>query len=220
MTYIELKELFEQNRDEEQAVSMKKYMRDQFEFYGIPTPKRKSIYKEFLKGEQRNKKIDWNLLDLCFQDEYREFQYFVIDYLKTMRKYLKYEDIEKLKKYIQMKSWWDTVDGFDAIIGAIGLNDNRVNDLMLEYSKDEDFWIRRLSIDHQLGRKEKTNVDLLEQIIMNNLGTDEFFINKAIGWSLRDYSKTNPKWVKSFVEKHQDKMHTLSVKEAKKYIGE
>ena len=89
---------------------------------------------------------------------------------------------------------------------------------MLKWSKDEDFWIRRLAIDHQLCRKEKTNIELLEQIIVNNFGSDEFFINKAIGWSLRDYSKTNPDWVRNFISKYKDKMDKLSIKEASKYI--
>ena len=60
--------------------------------------------------------------------------------------------------------------------------------------------------------------ELLEKIIVNNFGSNEFFINKAIGWSLRDYSKTNPKWVKEFVGKYKDKMDKLSIKEASKYI--
>lgn len=72
--------------------------------------------------------------------------------------------------------------------------------------------------NHQLCRKEKTNTELLEKIIVNNFGSNEFFINKAIGWSLRDYSKTNPKWVKEFVGKYKDKMDKLSIKEASKYI--
>lgn len=89
---------------------------------------------------------------------------------------------------------------------------------MLEWSLDDDFWVRRVAIDHQLCRKEKTNTELLEKILVNNFGSDEFFINKAIGWSLRDYSKTNPEWVRAFVEKHADRMSKLSVKEAGKYI--
>ena len=89
---------------------------------------------------------------------------------------------------------------------------------MLEWSLDDDFWVRRVAIDHQLCRKEKTNTELLEKILVNNFGSDEFFINKAIGWSLRDYSKTNPEWVRAFVEKHAVRMAKLSVKEAGKYI--
>ena len=135
-----------------------------------------------------------------------------------MKQYLVYEDIEHIQKYIQIKQWWDTIDLFDRIIGEIGLKDCRVNDLMLQWSQDKDFWVRRIAIDHQLCRKEKTNTELLEKIIVNNLGSHEFFINKAIGWALRDYSKTNPQWVKHFIEKYHDQMHCLSIKEGSKYI--
>ena len=89
---------------------------------------------------------------------------------------------------------------------------------MLEWSKDEDFWVRRIAIDHQLCRKEKPNTKLLEAILVNNFGSNKFFIDKAIGWSLRDYSKTNPELVIEFVEKCKDKMDKLSIKEASKYI--
>lgn len=216
--YLEIKKLFEEQSDEENAIAMSKYMRNLFRFYGIPTPKRKAIYKVFLKEEKKSKKIDWDFLSKCYEDEHREFQYLVSDYLIAMNAFLTYDDIPKIKKYIKSKQWWDTIDFLDRVIGEIGLRDNRVDDLMFDWSKDDDFWIRRIAIDHQLCRKEKTNTELLEKIIVNNFGSNEFFINKAIGWALRDYSKTNPLWVKEFLNKYQDKMDNLSIKEASKYI--
>lgn len=216
--YDEIKHLFEQNRDEDNAIKMSKYMRDQFKFYGIPTPTRKSLYKDLLKEEKGKKIIDWNFLDKCYEDDYREFQYLALDYIENMQKFLNYDDVPKLYKYIKSKQWWDTIDGFDRIVGNIAFKDDRINDLMLKWSKDEDFWLRRIAIDHQLGRKEKTNTKLLEQILLNNFESDEFFINKAIGWSLRDYSKTNPDWVKDFLSKYENKMDKVSLKEAYKYI--
>lgn len=216
--YLEIKKLFEQNEDKENAIAMAKYMRNLFEFYGLATPKRKKLYKDFLKEEKKNKKVDWDFLDKCYLDSHREFQYLVSDYLITMNDYLTYDDIPKIKKYIKTKQWWDTIDFLDSVIGEIGLKDNRVDDLMLEWSCDNDFWVRRIAIDHQLCRKEKTNTELLEKILVNNFGSDEFFINKAIGWALRDYSKTNPLWVREFINKYKDKMSNLSIKEASKYI--
>ena len=216
--YLEIKKLFEQNEDKENAIAMAKYMRNLFEFYGLATPKRKKLYKDFLKAEKKNKKVDWEFLDKCYLDSHREFQYLVSDYLITMNDYLTYDDIPKIKKYIKTKQWWDTIDFLDRVIGEIGLKDNRVDDLMLEWSCDNDFWVRRIAIDHQLCRKEKTNTELLEKILVNNFGSDEFFINKAIGWALRDYSKTNPEWVREFINKYKDKMSSLSVREASKYI--
>ena len=216
--YSKIKQLFEQNRDEENAIKMSKYMRDLFKFYGIPTPIRKSLYKDLLKEEKAKKTIDWNFLDKCYEDDYREFQYLALDYIENMQKFLNYDDVPKLYKYIKAKQWWDTIDRFDRIVGNIAFKDDRINDLMLKWSKDEDFWLRRIAIDHQLGRKDKTNTKLLEQILINNFGSDEFFINKAIGWSLRDYSKTNPNWVKDFLSKYENKMDKVSLKEAYKYI--
>lgn len=215
-----IKQLFDANKDSENALKMAKYMQNKFSFYGIPTPKRKKLYRDFLKAEKKNKRIDFALLDLCFQDEYREFQYFGCDYLKALQVFLVYEDIDKLKQYLLTKQWWDVTDSLDIIIGTIGLKDKRVDDLMLEWSLNEDIWLKRVAIDHQLLRKEKTNQQLLEKIIVNNLNSDEFFINKAIGWSLRDYSKTNPIWVKAFIEKYHDQMAKLSIKEASKYLGD
>lgn len=217
--YLEMKKSFETIEDKVNAINMSKYMKNKFDFYGLLTPKRKAVYKDFLKLEKKNKKIDWEFLDKCYEDNHREFQYLVYDYLLAMNSILTYDDIPKIKKYIKTKQWWDTIDFLDKVIGEIGLKDKRVDDLMLNWSQDEDFWIRRVAIDHQLCRKEKTNTELLEKIIINNFGSKEFFINKAIGWALRDYSKTNPIWVKEFINKYKNKMDMLSIKEASKYLG-
>jgi len=216
--YFEIRKAFEENRNDKKAAAMSKYMKDKFKYYGIPTPLRKSIYRELLKREKASGKIDWELLDKCYEDEHREFQYFVIDYLSLMQKSLTYDDVPKIRKYIKEKQWWDTIDGFDRIIGDIAFADDRINALMSEWSKDDDFWIRRIAIDHQLLRREKTDTELLEKIVVNNFGSNEFFINKAIGWSLREYSKTNPNWVRDFINKHRDEMDKLSIREASKYI--
>ncbi len=216
--YIEIKERFEAHQDPENAVKMAKYMKNLFLFYGIAAPERKKLYKDILKEEKKNKTVDWKFLDQCYEDDHREFQYVTLDYLTAMQKFLTYDDIPKIWKYIKEKQWWDTIDFFDRIIGEIGLGDSRVDALMLAWSVDEDFWVRRIAIDHQLLRKERTNTELLEQILVNNLGSDEFFINKAIGWSLRDYSKTDPEWVRTFISKYRDRMDKLSIREGSKYI--
>ncbi len=216
--YLEIKKIFESMEDKENAIAMSKYMRNLFDFYGLPTPKRKEVYHDFIKSERKSKKIDWEFLDKCYDDNHREFQYLVYDYLLAMKQYVSFEDISKIQNYIIKKSWWDTIDFLCKVVGDVGLRDSRVKDLMKEWSKNENIWIKRSAIEHQLCLKEKTDTKLLEQIIVNCFGSDEFFINKAIGWALRDYSKTNPKWVKDFINKYNDKMDSLSIKEASKYL--
>ena len=99
-------------------------------------------------------------------------------------------------RLITTKSWWDSIDCLDRIVGGIALRYPEINAVILDWSRDDNIWLRRSAIDHQLLRKEKTDTELLAQILDNNLGQSEFFINKAIGWVLRDYRKTNPEWVR------------------------
>ena len=217
--YQRLRKKLIENSDPELARQMETYMRNKFKFYGLKTPERRKSYHDLIKLEKANKKIDWKFLDQAWVDEHREAQYFVCDYLIALEKYLKFEDIDHIFNYVKSKQWWDTIDSLIKPIGNIGLRDDRVSDLMLVWSKDDDFWVRRVAIEHQLLRKDKMNVELLNAILENNLGNSEFFINKAIGWALRDYSKTNPDWVKNFISKHHTEMATLSIKEGSKYLS-
>lgn len=216
--YQKVKEAFEFLRDEKNARHMEAYMRDRFKFYGLQTPERRAVYKDVIARDKKGGVIDREFLEQCWADEHREFQYLVTDYLRAMQKFLTYEDVPFVEKFIRSKQWWDTIDGLDRTVGGIAFRDTRINELMLKWSTDEDFWVRRLAIDHQLLRKHATDTELLEKIIVNNFGSDEFFINKAIGWSLRDYSKTNPAWVRDFIDKYRDHMAPLSLREASKYL--
>lgn len=216
--YEAIKGKFEAEGDEKNAIAMSKYMRKLFKFYGLATPKRKAVYKSYIKEEKELKRIDWDFLDKCYRDEHREFQYLVCDYLIALKQYVSFDDIPKIEIYVTTKPWWDTVDFLCKVIGDVGSRDARVKDLMLDWSERENIWIKRTAIEHQLSAKEKTDVDLLEQIIVNCLGSNEFFINKAIGWALREYSKTNPQWVRELLSRYKKQMCGLTIKEASKYI--
>lgn len=174
--------------------------------------------KPYFKEAKREKKIDWDFVEYYWQHEKRECQYVAAHYLKSMQKFLEIPDFEKLKKLVIKKSWWDTVDTLDRVIGSLIYRDETLKKEILKWSVDDNIWLRRVAIDHQLLRKEKTDIDLLEKILVNNLNHTEFFINKAIGWTLRDYSKTNPQWVKDFIEKYKNNMAPLSIREVSKYI--
>lgn len=211
---------FEKHANGDRAEQMSAYMRHQFSFFGIQTKLRRELYNEIIKEAKLDEEIDWPLLNQCYEYNHREFQYFAVDYLESMQKYLTFEDMPRLGYFVKRKQWWDTIDGLDKIIGNIGLRDKRINDLMIHWSKDEDIWVRRIAINHQRGRKDRMNTKLLETILVNNFGSSEFFINKAIGWILRDYSKTNPEWVKKFINNHQADLSQLSIREGSKYLSQ
>jgi len=199
------------------ATEMRAYMRDQFDFLGVPTPVRRAVSREFLRNTDKGH-VDWGFIDACWAQPEREFQYLAVDYLSACRRALTSADIPALRRLITTKSWWDTVDGLDAVVGDVVARDPGVQATMLAWSKDDNFWLRRAAIDHQLQRKTQTDVALLRQIIENNLGQTEFFVTKAIGWALRDYAKTDPDWVRAFVDANRDRLAPLSIREATKHL--
>lgn len=199
------------------ARAMKAYMRSRFEFLGVKTPARRKAAKAFFK-KHGGADIDWRFVRQAWEHPFREMQYAALDYLETRKNLLRPGDLPQLKKLAQSKSWWDTIDFLDRLAGGIIAGFPETRPVILQWSRDEDIWLRRLAIDHQLLRKDQTDQHLLEQILVNNLNQTEFFINKAIGWALRDYSKTNPEWVKNFIRQHHGKMAPLSIREASKYL--
>ncbi|PJK14934.1 DNA alkylation repair protein [Lysobacteraceae bacterium NML07-0707] len=201
----------------EEAQHMAAYMKNRFSFFGIRKPELNRLLKPFLKAT-RCRPVDWGFVEACWQAEEREMQYAALLYLQARKSALHAKDLPALHRLITHKSWWDSIDVLDRIVGDIALRHPHLNATLLDWSTDDNFWLRRIAIDHQLLRKERTDTALLAQILINNLGQKEFFINKAIGWALRDYSKTNPEWVRQFIATHRDRMAQLSLREAQKYL--
>ena len=218
MKLLDLITDFEENRNELLAESMSKYMQDKFRFLGVRGATRTEIYKKYFPDVRKTKTIDWDFVENCWNKEEREFQYVVVYYLKAMQKFLKREDISRLKYLIVTKSWWDTVDLLAKVVGSLVIRIEGYDQIMLEWSKHSNIWLKRVAILYQLSLKDKVDEIILDNILVNNLGDNEFFINKAVGWALRDYSKFNPEWVREFIKKNKDNMANLSIREASKYI--
>ncbi len=217
---IPLKKLFEQNANPSQAVPMKKYMRDQFEYLGIQTPKNVALQKEFYAehGLPEIADLDPILRDLWALPQ-REFQYIAVGLLGKLNQQIPAKFIKTIEYLIVTKSWWDTVDSITG--GTLGIHFKRFPDVREKYLtkwRDSDnFWLRRTTILFQLGYKQETDFELLCKIIRENLGSREFFINKAIGWSLRQYARIDPKAVKKFVSATKE-LNPLSRREAMKHL--
>jgi len=218
MSLTDLLVELEAAKDSKNAGPMEAYMRHQFFFLGIAAPERNALYKKYFPKAKKTKIIDWNFVDTCWRKEPREYQYVAANYLKAMQSYLTKDDLPELERLVVTKSWWDTVDILDRVVGSLVYDKPELGEIILKWSLSDNIWLRRVAIDHQLLRKEKTDVQLMEKVLLNNLDQTEFFINKAIGWALRDYSKTNPEWVASFIEKNRERMAELSIREASKYL--
>ena len=214
-----LTKLFEENRNAANAGPMQNYMKGHFSFLGIKSPLRKELEKDFFKEtgllhEPFNK--EW--VEELWNKEEREYQYTALTYMEKSLKKLQKSDLPFMEWLITTKSWWDTVDAIaPKPVGKIAENFPDVIEATIDgWAIHENIWLRRAAILFQLKYKEKTNEDLLYRYIMKNAESKEFFIQKAIGWALREYSKTNPASVKEFIEGH--KLAPLSVREGSKYL--
>lgn len=218
MSLADLLEEIEAIKAPEKAGLMEAYMRHQFLFLGIAGSERNALYGKYFPSAKKTRVIDWDFVDICWEKEPREYQYVDANYLKAMQSYLAKDDLLKLERLVVIKSWWDTVDILDRVVGSLVANHPELEEVLLKWSLSDNIWLRQVAIDHQLLRKEKTNVQLMEKILLNNLDQTEFFINKVTGWALRDYSKTNPEWVARFIDKNKKRMAELSVREASMYL--
>jgi 3-methyladenine DNA glycosylase AlkD len=213
--------LFERNANPTLAAPMKKYMRDQFEYLGIKGPQFKELMKQHIAehGLPPEDELDAIVRNLWALPQ-REFQYAATSLIGRMEKQLSKQFTKTFEHLITHKSWWDTVDTLAG--GAVGVHFQRFPDVrektLAKWRKSDSFWLRRACILFQLGYKNETDFDLLCDIIRENLGSKEFFINKAIGWALRQYARTDPKAVKKFVKATD--LHPLSRREAMKHLEE
>lgn len=195
-------------------------MKGQFEYYGMESQLRKELVKEVLKQHGKPElPVLMGLTGLMWSDPHREMQYAVMDistpYLKKMDESFAYF----YDRLIGQKSWWDTVDWLaPRAMGTLMHRFPGLQDVFIEkWMQSGNKWYIRSALLFQMFYRKDTNLDLLFSLILRTVGTKEFFINKASGWALRQYSKTEADPVKRFVEAHPE-LHNLTKKEALKWL--
>jgi 3-methyladenine DNA glycosylase AlkD len=217
----ELEKAYNENSNTENAVAMSKYMRTIFPFFGIKTKDRRLILKKIWKANQQEVSQNSRQVALeLFQKKQREFHYCAVEILiqELNKKYIK-EDIQLIEELITTNSWWDSVDFLAKyLLGNYLLQfPEETDSLILKFSNSDNMWLNRSAILFQLGYKEKTNFEVLKSVCEKHKTSTEFFIQKSIGWALREYAKTNPEAVKDFV--FNSNLKKLSEKEALKNLG-
>ncbi len=215
-----INQILEDNQIVENQAPMAAYQKNQFKFWGIKSVRRRELTKDILKEAKLKTKesgeIDWQMVNSLWQMDARENQYVAADYLNAVDNYLTVKDLEKLEILITTKSWWDSVDVLVKRVGNIMHHDPKAKELIYCWGQSENIWLKRTAIICQLGLKKVTDLEVLSEMIEMNLASQEFFVNKAIGWALREYAKTDPDWVQQFVVEHQKVLHPLSIREALK----
>jgi 3-methyladenine DNA glycosylase AlkD len=217
MNFItQLEHEFEQHRNREIALPMENYMKNNFSFLGIKAEMRRSImkhcYQEHTPEIKENfRKICWEL----FNKNEREYHIVALDlFIKEVKKNYLNEDIYLFEKMIVTHSWWDSVDVIAKYLvgGYLSQFSDQKSHTIERFSNSDNFWLNRTAILFQLSYKSTTDFELLKVVCVKFSNSTEFFIQKAIGWALRDYSRFNPKGVLEFVA--EVKLKPLSKREA------
>ncbi|BCW45892.1 DNA alkylation repair protein [Arthrobacter sp. StoSoilB5] len=208
--------------DAERARGAQAYMKSDMPSWGIRVPEVRRIVKVAAKQFPVSSPVSLRdaVLDMWRNAEAREERYAAIEL--TGLPMVK-EDLDMLPVYeeiIRTGAWWDLVDGVSHRLCALLLaHRSTMTPLLLQWSTDQDMWIRRASITAQLAAKSLTDPGLLAAVIKPNLADKEFFIRKAIGWALREYSKTNPEWVRAFAAENGPALSPLSTREAVRLLS-
>ncbi|MEE9313951.1 MAG: DNA alkylation repair protein [Rhizobiaceae bacterium] len=202
------------------APSQQAYMKNHFEFFGIKSPERKLLQQAIRIDFQLPSKADAEIIARHFWEQpQRECQYLAQELLFKYKRQFEKSDVELFQFMICTKSWWDTIDFIAPnLIGAYFKAFPEQRDpCLLQWLDSGNIWLQRSAVLFQLKYKSDLDTKCLAHVIGSLLGSKEFFINKSIGWVLREYGKTNPKWVINFVEKTP--LEKLSQKEAMKILS-
>lgn len=205
--------------DPERAVGMAAYLRDQFPFLGIPSPARRALQREAFGRARPAPEVALGVARWCWARPEREYQYAGADLLRRCAATLPASALADVRGLITAKSWWDTVDALAS--GVVGPMVRAHPELVADMDRwivDDDLWVARTAILHQLGYGSGTDADRLFRYCLTQAGHPDFFIRKAIGWALRQYARTDPEAVRRFLDEEGGVLSTLSVREASKHL--
>ena len=214
----EVQKVFKNASKPADAAAMSAYMRNLFIFYGIKTPERKQLTKQLLAASPPELTEIINIAKSAWNQPEREMQYFAIELLATYHKSWTPEIIELFEMMIVEKSWWDSVDSIASNLTSLYFKKfpHQVAVITGRWNNSSNIWLQRSSLLFQLLYKKQMDTALLKKYILHLRDSKEFFIQKAIGWTLRQYGKTDPQWVKKFVLENE--LPPLSRKEALKNL--
>ncbi|MET1072825.1 MAG: DNA alkylation repair protein [Umezawaea sp.] len=208
--------------DPAKAEGMRAYMKSAMPFRGVAKPERAKLARALFAAHPMPSRDEWRatVLRLWREATHREERYLALDLTGA---YPRWQDVDLLPLYDELVvtgAWWDFVDEIAArrVGPLLRAHPAVVAPVMRTWSRDADRWRRRTSVICQLGAKHSTDTGLLTECVEATTADPDFFLRKAIGWALRDYARTDPDWVRAFVDDHPD-LSPLSHREALKHLG-
>ena len=207
--------------DARKAKEMAAYMKTTMPFYGVQKPDRVPILREIKKTFKPTDLDTYteSVLALWNQPQ-REEKYFAINYAGFFKDFINIDSLPLYEQLIREGAWWDFVDAVSSdLVGAAYLKQRKqIKPIMNKWSGDKDLWIRRSALLCQLKHKSETDSEQLFKFCLQMGHEKEFFIQKGMGWALREYAKTDPRAVKRFLKDNRDGLSALTYREGSKHI--
>lgn len=207
--------------DPARAVEMAAYLKDQFPMLGVAAPIRRHIVKDTLDTRSAPAHEDLvAAVDHLFELPEREFHYCGMDLARRWQRVLSVDDLPWLASLVSTHSWWDTVDALAVhpVGHVVRKNRDGSRPTIDQWAASDDLWLNRTAIIHQLMFKDDTDAEQLFKYCDLHAASTEFFHRKAIGWALRQYSRTDPDAVIDYVGERSDVLSGLSIREALKHL--
>jgi 3-methyladenine DNA glycosylase AlkD len=215
-----LARVFGEARDPERAGPAAAYMRDRFPFLGLAAPVQRSLARTVVAGLAPPTEEQLHEIVLgCWALPEREYQYFACDYLRAHAGIPGPGFLATARALITTKSWWDTIDPLATrCVGTLVTRHPELRTDMDAWAGDDNLWLVRSAILHQLHFGTATDTDRLFGYCTRQAGHPDFFVRKAIGWALRQYARTDPGAVRAYLAEHGSELSPLSVREAAKHL--
>jgi len=222
---LTLREALRQVANPEKAAGMQAYMKSAMPYHGVQTPLLRIVCKAAFAEVKFASASEWQalVLELWRGATFREERYAAL-HLAGDRRARDFQTLTALPMYEEMivtGAWWDYVDNIASqrIATILKTHPGPMRRKMLAWSRSKDIWKRRTSILCQLGFKMETDLELLYACIEPSLESREFFLQKAIGWALRQYTWTDRAAIEEYVHRNRARLSALSCREALKNIG-
>jgi len=205
--------------DLDQAPAMAAYLKDRFVLFGVKTPIRRKIAKPYVDAFRGAPEHVVPFAHACYARDERELHYVAVDTLRRWQRHLGPQHLEDLRVLLTTHSWWDTVDSLAAHpVGHLVKRHPELVATMDAWIDDENLWLARTAILHQLTYKADTDEERLFRYVLARADSTEFFLRKAQGWALRTYARVNADAVRRFVAEHEDRLSGLTRREATKHL--
>ena len=203
----------------ERAAAEKRYLKSDLDFLGSPLGEIRRVVRSAEQSGRLGHDDAMALAEELWTGPLFERRMAAVVLLERQAPELAPEDLPLIERLIRGSKTWALVDGLAVnVVGEMALR-HRIERELDGWGRDADFWVRRSSLLAEL-KPLKSGAPFAPFAARAEAMLDEteFFIRKAIGWVLRELSKTRPDEVDAWIAPRTHRASGVTMREAVKYL--